>query len=262
MNENVAFIRLLYLTQLGRIALLIRAMPELQILIKGMWVAMRSVFFTCCLEAMLLYVFSLILQALSRDTKFGEMYFPTVPKGEWTLLIHLTFFSGLGDFLENARQESAILMVVSIIGLMCMGSLVFMCIGVLLEVVHMVCMKEKDIFVRNWLVSSSKQILITTLGEQCVSSGMCRGHIDILFANQQFLQLLTGWFKQASFFSTSSLGLDLVDLKEVACMQYELGKTVVTHKELMGMVVELTGPNAAITRSMLRLRQTMPKRSL
>mmetsp|Transcript_108324 Transcript_108324/g.191872 ORF Transcript_108324/g.191872 Transcript_108324/m.191872 type:complete len:124 (+) Transcript_108324:3-374(+) len=123
-------------------------------------------------------------------------------------------------------------------------------------------MKEKDIFVRNWLVSSSKQILITTLGEQCVSSGMCRGHIDILFANQQFLQLLTGWFKQASFFSTSSLGLDLVDLKEVACMQYELGKTVVTHKELMGMVVELTGPNAAITRSMLRLRQTMPKRSL
>ena len=44
-------VRLLRLTRMARMARLLRAMPELLVLIKGMVVAMRSVFFTLCLLA-------------------------------------------------------------------------------------------------------------------------------------------------------------------------------------------------------------------
>lgn len=258
-NGMKLFLKLLYIWQLTRMARLVKEMPELLILVKGVFVAARSVFFTILLMAILLYCFSLCLRSFFGDTKFGERYFPTVPAGEWTLLLKLALFQGLGEFLEEAKEESVALTALLLVALLSIASVLFMCIGVLLEVIKMVSIKEKDVFVCKYLVAASKSIVRNAVGEECIDSGMNQVQIDKLFSNLQFLEFLTGCFKQSSFFSTGAMGLDLVDLKDLVLMQFESGKRVVTIKQLMGLVVELSGPNAATMKSMLRLRQCMSK---
>merc|ERR1719198_1102302 len=71
--------RLLRLSRMARMVRLLRAMPELMVLIKGMVVAMRSVFFTLCLLAGIIYVFGIMFVQLLKGTTHGDNYFPTVP---------------------------------------------------------------------------------------------------------------------------------------------------------------------------------------
>jgi len=67
--------RLLRLSRMARMARLLRAMPELMILIKGMVSAMRSVFFTMMLLAMLTYIFGIMFTQMMVDTSVGQTFF-------------------------------------------------------------------------------------------------------------------------------------------------------------------------------------------
>merc|ERR1719414_2107852 len=70
--------RLMRLSRMARMARLFRAMPELLIMVKGMVSATRSVFFTLCLLAILLYIFAIAFTQLLEDTPSGLQYFPHV----------------------------------------------------------------------------------------------------------------------------------------------------------------------------------------
>merc|ERR1719276_14784 len=50
--------KLVRLTRMARMVRLLRALPELMVLIKGLAAATRSVFFTFCLLAIIVYVFA------------------------------------------------------------------------------------------------------------------------------------------------------------------------------------------------------------
>jgi len=88
-------VRLCRLSRMARMAKLFRAMPELMIMIKGMTVAMRSVFFTLCLLVCIVYVFAIAfvqlmgpngaLQPLSSD--WTGLFFPSVSQAMVTLLL-------------------------------------------------------------------------------------------------------------------------------------------------------------------------------
>merc|ERR1719482_2639658 len=77
--------RLLRLSRMMRMARLLRAMPELMILIKGMVAAMRSVFFTLFLLAIMTYVFGILFKQLMDGTLMGDSHFPTDPLAMHTL---------------------------------------------------------------------------------------------------------------------------------------------------------------------------------
>merc|ERR1719478_1636219 len=83
-------LRLLRLTRMARMARLLRAMPELMILIKGMVVAMRSVFFTLCLLCVIIYLFSIAFRQLTDGLPIGTMYFRSVPDSMASLLLRGT----------------------------------------------------------------------------------------------------------------------------------------------------------------------------
>lgn len=73
---NAAILRLLRLLRLSRLAKMIRYMPELMVLIKGMVSASRVVFFTMLLLLICIYVFAIVFRQLTDDTEAGHMYFP------------------------------------------------------------------------------------------------------------------------------------------------------------------------------------------
>merc|ERR1719454_1935626 len=78
-TSALKLLRLARLTRMARMAKLLRAVPELIILIKGMAVAGRSVGFTLILLLLFIYFFALVLRQVTDDTEVGEAYFRSVP---------------------------------------------------------------------------------------------------------------------------------------------------------------------------------------
>merc|ERR1719424_720951 len=80
-------VRLLRLTRMARMVRLLRALPELMILVKGITVAMRSVFFTLCLLFIVIFVFAIVFTMLAVDTGLERSYFGSVPHSMSSLLL-------------------------------------------------------------------------------------------------------------------------------------------------------------------------------
>merc|ERR1740138_403190 len=78
--------RLVRLSRMARMARLLRWMPELMILLKGLWLASRSVFFTLVLLVGTIYIFALVFRQITDGTALGEAYFSTVPVSMGSLL--------------------------------------------------------------------------------------------------------------------------------------------------------------------------------
>merc|ERR1719284_666006 len=72
--------RLLRLSRMARMGKLLRVMPELMIMIKGMKAATRSVFFTLLLLAVIMYIFGIAFVQISDGTEVGRKHFQGVPE--------------------------------------------------------------------------------------------------------------------------------------------------------------------------------------
>merc|ERR1712226_838190 len=66
---------------------LIKALPELMILIRGMAAAARSVTLVMVLLSFIIFVFAVAFRQLTDGTPLGSDLFPTVPKTIATLLL-------------------------------------------------------------------------------------------------------------------------------------------------------------------------------
>merc|ERR1719487_2866143 len=88
--------RLLRLSRMARMGKLLRVMPELMIMIKGMKAATRSVFFTLVLLVVIMYVYAIAFVQLADGTEVGEKWFPAVPESMYTLLLYGVFLDNIG----------------------------------------------------------------------------------------------------------------------------------------------------------------------
>jgi len=158
--------RLLRLSRMARMARLFRAMPELLILIKGMVAAMRSVLFTLCLLAIIIYVFGIAFRQLVGDlakNEEGYSYFGSVPTAMHTLLIDGTLMDGTGAVIKelgNLGYFYAALFYVFI--LLAALTVMNMLIGVLCEVVSAVAATEKESLTVSFLHGQLKSVMKTS----------------------------------------------------------------------------------------------------
>ena len=99
-------VRVLRVLRTARIVRVARYMPELMILIKGLMVAARSVFFTLVLLLLITYVFSIAFTQLGQGTPLGleDGDFSSVP----VTVLNLVIVSVMPDqqgFYEKVRDE-------------------------------------------------------------------------------------------------------------------------------------------------------------
>merc|ERR1712216_89999 len=133
--------RLLRLSRMTRMARLLRAMPELMILIKGMVSATRSVFFTFCLLALVMYVFAIAFTQMGKEFQKQDAelaaYFLNVPASMYTLWIHGALLDDLSRICGILARNSPYGMLPLFFVFMLLGALTIMnmLIGVLCEVV-------------------------------------------------------------------------------------------------------------------------------
>ena len=116
--------RLLRLSRMARMGKLLRVMPELLIMIKGMRAACRSVFFTLLLLVVIMYVFAIAFVQLSAETSVGDDYFSAVPESMFTLLMYGIFMDNVG-LLANKASEDPVLLTM-FLGFILLGSLTIM----------------------------------------------------------------------------------------------------------------------------------------
>merc|ERR1712093_242721 len=85
---------------------LLRAMPELLILVKGMASATLSVLYALSLLIIQMYVFGIIFVHLLRDTDVGNEYFHNVGKSMFSLVVHGTLADSIHVVAGDLAAEN------------------------------------------------------------------------------------------------------------------------------------------------------------
>eukprot|EP00933_Yihiella_yeosuensis_P016890 TRINITY_DN14280_c0_g3_i1.p1 TRINITY_DN14280_c0_g3~~TRINITY_DN14280_c0_g3_i1.p1 ORF type:complete len:996 (-),score=163.78 TRINITY_DN14280_c0_g3_i1:118-2823(-) len=137
-------VRLVKMLRLSRMAKFLRQVPELVIIMKGLLFAARSVFVFFLLWGMIVYVFAVLFRQVTDDSKVGKEYFSSVPAAMNTLLLNGVFVDH-AVMVNDMAEESAILwpVIVFFIALVSL-TIMYMLVGVLVDVVTVVASSEKE----------------------------------------------------------------------------------------------------------------------
>mmetsp|Transcript_59180 Transcript_59180/g.138625 ORF Transcript_59180/g.138625 Transcript_59180/m.138625 type:complete len:651 (+) Transcript_59180:112-2064(+) len=160
---NPAFLRLTRVFKFFRMVRLVRLLrytPEIVILVKGLGVASRSVFFTLCLLGLLIYVYGIAFKHLCKETTVGTEYFNTLSQSMFTLFFTGCFFDGIPALAHMMFQESFVF------GTMFMSFLLLapltvlnMLVGVLVQVLQVLSQVENDALTSSFLRDHTLQIV-------------------------------------------------------------------------------------------------------
>eukprot|EP00929_Paragymnodinium_shiwhaense_P094125 TRINITY_DN5456_c0_g4_i2.p1 TRINITY_DN5456_c0_g4~~TRINITY_DN5456_c0_g4_i2.p1 ORF type:complete len:616 (-),score=106.59 TRINITY_DN5456_c0_g4_i2:30-1877(-) len=136
--------RLLRLTRMARILRLLRLFPELLILIKGISIAFRSVFFTLALLVGVVYLFAVGFTQLSPFGSKTKELFPTVTQSMLCLFLRGAF-PDQAEMVEEIMAENVLIASFMVLYLL-IGAITIMnmLVGILVEVVSVVSTVEKE----------------------------------------------------------------------------------------------------------------------
>eukprot|EP00929_Paragymnodinium_shiwhaense_P005579 TRINITY_DN10775_c0_g1_i1.p1 TRINITY_DN10775_c0_g1~~TRINITY_DN10775_c0_g1_i1.p1 ORF type:complete len:805 (+),score=195.65 TRINITY_DN10775_c0_g1_i1:153-2567(+) len=232
--------RLLRLTRMARMARLLHAMPELMILIKAIFVAFRSVFFTVFLLMILIYIFAILFVQLTEGHPVGKQYFDGVLGAMGTLLL-------AGNLPDHEAFVSAVMRGNPLWGVILMAfiflaplTIMGMLAGVLVEVVSVVSTVEKETMV----VSYVTEQLMQMLSEVDVNN-------DERLTKDEFQNLV---IRPDAARMMSSVGVDVIGLADFCDFLFADNEEI-SFGTFMDMVLQLRGSNQATVKDIVDMRK-------
>merc|ERR1719174_1285727 len=138
--------RMLRLLRLARISKLMQIIPELVTMVKGMIAALRAVHAALLILLLLVYVTSLIMNALVGGEEELQEYFPTVRDAMITLIVQGIFLDEITGLVRSLISAGEVLatFVFAVFVLLSALTVMNMLIGVLCQVVLDVSAQEKE----------------------------------------------------------------------------------------------------------------------
>ncbi|CAE7947766.1 CACNA1H [Symbiodinium sp. KB8] len=237
-------VRLLRVLRTARIARIARYMPELMILIKGLIVAARSVFFTLVLLLLMTYVFSIALVSLSQgpDLHQVQVLFPSVPRAVLRLLVQCTMPDSEAFF--QSLEDESILMAALFLVFILAGSLIVlnMLVGILVEAVQTVATMEHE----QIHVDFAQRVL-----HNLIQQGNADEDGDNLISEGEFERLLE---RPEAFSALTRLGVDIFAAREYGKLLFEDGVPL-TFPEFMESILTLRGSNQTTVKDIVNLRK-------
>jgi len=232
-------------------ARLLRAMPELMILIKGIVAATRSVLFTLLLLVLLLYVFGIAFTQLMIDTEVGEEMFGTVPASMFSLLVCGTLQDGIGDPLaELGRVHFFYGGLYLLFVLLATVTVMNMLIGVLCEVVSNVASVEREALAVNFV-----RVKLSTVLEAMDEDGS--GTIS----ESEFMNVLDS---KELVTALHEVGVDVEGLTDIAPFLFaddeDGGTRELLFCEFMARILELRGGNLCTVKDMIEFHKFVKER--
>ncbi|CAE8604092.1 unnamed protein product [Polarella glacialis] len=234
--------RLLRILRTARMARLVRLMPELMILVKGMFVACRSVFFTLVLLQIIIYIFAIAFMQISKESEMREKYFDGMGKSMFTLLVY-GILPDQEPFITDLAGDSWMLTVLVLVFIL-LGSLTVMnmLLGVLVEAVKTVSVVERE----QLDVNFAKKILLDLIKNHNLDADG-----DNLISEQEFMDLLSN--PQAAR-CLASLGVDVIGAIDCGSMLFEDGEPL-TFSDFMHGMLMLRGTNTTTVKDIIDLRR-------
>lgn len=145
-------------------ARLLRVLPELVTMMKGIRMASRAVMSSLLMVLSMIYIFAIVLNMMMKDDPSVESYFSTLPRTMWTLFMDGTLLDGTGEVLSLLIYQNdfvPMLAAVVFLAFILLSSMTVMnmLIGVLCEVVSAVAASEKD----EAAINIMKQVILVQL---------------------------------------------------------------------------------------------------
>lgn len=149
----MTLLRMTRICRVARVTRLARASSDLAVLLKGMVVAMRSVFVALCLLVGCVYIFAVVFRELSDGTTLvtEHHYFTDVPTSMYTLVTRGLYMDQIFLLVQHLKAEGAVYVATFAVFmfLACHTMLSFM-IGILCDAVTTIASNEKlEILVAN-----------------------------------------------------------------------------------------------------------------
>jgi len=233
-------VRLVRLTRMARMAKLLRAVPELIILIKGIAVASRSVSFTLILLNLIVYFFAIVFRQLCDGTDLGDQYFKSVPDAMLALLLD-GVMPDQSAFVRDVGDESAVYgMMLLFFILMASLTVMNMLVGVLVEVVSVVSSVEKE----QLTVTYVKQRLVSMFGDMDADGSM-------MISKEEFGELIV---HDNAARIINEIGVDVVGLVDLKDFIFKDGHEI-NFNEFMELVLSLRGQEKSSVKDIVDLRK-------
>lgn len=239
-------VRLTRLVRLARMARLVNAVPEILILVKGMYMAARAVIVSLILMFLFIYVFAICFRILMTDMDVGEEYFSDVVESMWTLLIHSTF-PDTESLLRAVRRESEALAVLLVVFILITSvTILNMLIGILCEVVSVVSGSEKE----RMMVLHVKDTLIKVINTYHIDADC-----DLNLDRREYGRLLT---TPKSAKIIQEMGVDVEGLVDMEDYLFN-NETQLPLASVMGRILDLRGSNSCTVKDLVDLRRIILK---
>ncbi|CAJ1408356.1 unnamed protein product [Effrenium voratum] len=233
-QSSLRLLRVLRVSRVARIVRILRALPELLILVKALGVATRSVFFTFCLLALVIYLFALACTTIGKDTSSGGMYFANLGQSMFTL-----FFNGIFGF-DLPKIATAVFADNVPLGIVFCLYLVFapltmmnLLVAVLVEVVGVLATAEQEM-VNSQYEHEQMEFACRQLDENS----------DESISMDEFAKLLD---KRQALLAMRGLGIDVLAMMETPELIFgKAGK--LTFQDFIEIILALRDTNTATVR--------------
>jgi voltage-gated sodium channel len=235
-------VRLLRLTRMARMIRLLRAMPELLILLKGIGVAMRSVFFTLILLVIVIYVFAIAFTQMAADTPLEEETFPGVIGSMKTLLL-VGALPDQADFVEELGEENLLMAFLGLVFILISTLTVLnMLVGVLCEVISVVSAVEKEQLTVQMVKSQLLGIMDNSSFDQDGNKCISKQEFEALLLMPEGARIIEG------------VGVDVVGLVDFMDDIFKDGLEL-SFPDFMELILQLRSQNQATVRDIIELRK-------
>lgn len=228
-------VKMVKLLRLSRLAKILRAVPELMIVVKGIGFASRSVAVFSSLWTIIIYVFAILLRQLTQDEQVGKDYFPSVLDAMNTLLLNGIIPDQLRLVADLGHAQWYLWPIIVLFVLLCSLTIMYMLVGVLVDVVGVIAASEKE--------NSTVGFLVTSLREHMDELGYNSG---MALPQYEFTKLL---LEPAVARTIASVGVDIVVLIDMLDVIYEdstkIGSEGLSFENIVDIILNMRGANPA-----------------
>jgi len=234
-------LRIFRLTRVARMARLLRGMPQLMILVKGMFEGIRSVSATLILLVLIIYVFAVMFTQLLSGTEVGAGCFDSVPEAMNCLLLE-GVFTEQAEFIRKLLDADWKYYFFMLVYLLFVSLTVMnMLIAVLCEVVSVVAQVDKDeqsMKELRFKVTNLMQNLGVANGEHFVS----KDHFSKLTEEREAMR------------SLHEVGVDVVALVELGDFLFR-DADFIPLNDFIQVVLQFRGSNTATVKDVVDMRK-------
>lgn len=218
---------------------LLRAFPELMILIKAVVVGGRCVVFAGVLLLTIVYIFAILFRQLSKGREaVGTKFFPSVPYGMSVLLLELGVFPDQAqDIREVSAADPLLAIFITLFVIVALVTVMNLLIGIMCEAVSAVARVEKD----NLAIGGVKDKL-RGIYRQLDTDG------DMTITAVEFQALLGN---QDAVRAIQDVGVDVLNLLDFTEILFATPGSSLSFPDFVDMMLKLRGQNTATVKDVV-----------